>query len=81
MAHVYLRRVSSLMPLVSCIAKTEFSLGLIKPRIFSLNLFTDIMFRISSLSAHHPFLNRAWIKSQIKSFGFSRKSLHLVLTC
>ena len=32
-----LRRVSSLRPLVSCIAKTEFSLGLIRLRIISLN--------------------------------------------
>ena len=32
-----LRRVSSLRPLVSCIAKTEFSLDLIKLRIISLN--------------------------------------------
>ena len=48
-----LRRVSSLRPLVSCIAKTEFSLGLIKLMIVSLNLFTDTIFRISSLSAHH----------------------------
>ena len=32
-----LRRVNSLRPLVSCIAKTEFSLGLIRLRIISLN--------------------------------------------
>ena len=32
-----LRHVSSLRPLVSCIAKTEFFLGLIKLRIISLN--------------------------------------------
>ena len=51
-----LRRVSSLIPLVSCIAKTEFSLCLIKLRIISLNLFTDNMFRISSLSAHHSLI-------------------------
>ena len=48
-----LRCVSSLRPLVSCIAKTEFSLDLIKLMIVSLNLFTDTMFRISALSAHH----------------------------
>ena len=51
-----LRRVSSLRPLLSCIAKTEFSLGLIKLRIIYLNLFTDTMFRISSLSAHHSLI-------------------------
>ena len=48
-----LRRVSSLRPLMSWTAKTDFSLGLIKLMIVSLNLFTDTMFRISSLKAHH----------------------------
>ena len=48
-----LSHVSLLRPLVSCIAKTESSLGLIKLMIVSLNLFPDIMFRISLLSAHH----------------------------
>ena len=37
-------RLGSLIPLVPYIAKTEFALGLIKPRIVSLNLFTDNMF-------------------------------------
>ena len=41
-----LTRVSLLRPLVSCIAKTEFSLGLM---IVSLNLFPDTMFRISEI--------------------------------
>ena len=50
-----LRCVSSLRPM-SCIAKKEFSLGLIKLRITSLNLFSDTIFRISSLSAHHSLI-------------------------
>ena len=50
---VYFRRAVSFMPLMSRIAKTEFFLGLIKLRIISLNLFTDTMFRISSLSTHY----------------------------
>ena len=74
-----LRRVSSLRPLVSCIAKTQFSLGLRKLMIVSLNLFTDTMVRISSLSAHHCLI-RVWIKRRIKSFGSSRERLPLVLT-
>ena len=59
MANVFnRRRVSSLMLLVSCIARTEFSLGLIKPIVIALNLFTDTMFQISSISAHHFLTER-----------------------
>ena len=59
MANVFnRRRVSSLMLLVSCIARIEFSLGLIKPIVISLNLFTDTMFQISSISAHHSLTER-----------------------
>ena len=50
------RRVSSLRPLVSCIAKAKFSLGLTKLRIISLNLLIDTMFRISSLCTHHSLI-------------------------
>ena len=45
--------------------------------IVSLNLFTDTMFRISSLSAHHSLAENR--EKRIKSFASSRKSLHLVL--
>ena len=53
---INLRRVGSLRPLVSCIAKMEFSMGLIKLRIIPLNLFSNTMFQISSLSAHHSLI-------------------------
>ena len=61
-------------PLVSCIAKSEFSLGLIKLSIISLNLFTDVWNFFTKCT---PFLNRIWIKRRNKSFGSSRKSFHL----
>ena len=36
--------VRSLIPLVSCIAKTEFSFGLMKFKIVFLNLFSDTIY-------------------------------------
>ena len=45
-----LRRVNNLIPLVSCIPKTEFPLGLIKLRIITLNLLIDSVFLILLLS-------------------------------
>ena len=50
-----IRRVSSLRPLVSCIAKTEFCLGLVKLRIISVNELTD-MFQNFSQGAHHSLI-------------------------
>ena len=70
------RLVSSLRPLVSYIAKTEFSLGLIEQEYFIYWNYVSNFFAKCT-----PFLNRVWIKRLIKSFGSSTKSLHLMLTC
>ena len=63
---------SSLKPLVSCIAEMEFSLGLIKLRTVSLNLFTDTMFRSSSLSAHHSLIDYG-LKDKLKDLVLPEK--------
>ena len=71
-----LRCISSLRPFVSCIAKIEFSLGLIKLRvIFSKFIYQYYVSNFFNKGA--TFLNRVWIKRQNKSFGSSGKSLHL----
>ena len=56
-----LRRVNSLRLLLSCIAKSEFSLDLIKLRIISLNLFSDTMFQ-TFFSKCTQFLNTVQFK-------------------
>ena len=71
-----LRCISSLRPFVSCIAKIEFSLGLIKLRvIFSKFIYQSYVPNFFNKGA--AFLNRVWIKRQNKSFGSSGKSVHL----
>ena len=45
-----LRRLNNFIPLVSCISKSGFPLGLIKLRIVTLNLLIDFIFLILSLS-------------------------------
>ena len=42
-----------LIPLVSCMSKTEFPLGLIKFRMVTLDLLIDLLFLILSLSLLH----------------------------
>ena len=52
-----LRRLNSLIPLVSSISKTEFPLGLIKLRIVILSLLIDLIFLVLSLSLLHPLMH------------------------
>ena len=51
-----LRQVNNLIPLVSCISKTEFLLDLVKVRKFTLNLLIDPMFLILFLSLFRPVI-------------------------
>ena len=61
-----LRHISNLIPLVSCIAKTELSLGLRKLRSISLNLFT--------VSAHHFSIEHEW-KDELKALFLPERVL------
>ena len=72
-----LRRVSSLISLVSYITKTEYSLGLIKDYFFK---FIYWYYDSNFFTKCTPILNREWIKRRIESFCSSRKSLLRVLT-
>ena len=51
-----LRRLNNLIPLVSCISKTEFVLGLINLRIVTLNLLIDSILLFLSLSLLHSLI-------------------------
>ena len=74
-----LRRVSSLRPLVSCICKNGVPFGSNKTEDYFFKFIN--WYSVSNFFTKcKPFLNRVWIKRQIKDFGSSRKSLHLVLT-
>ena len=50
---------NTLIPLVSCISKTEFLLGLLKFRIVTLNLLVDFIFLILLLSLLHFLMQYA----------------------
>ena len=63
---------------MSCIVKTEFSLGLAKLRIISQNLITDAMFRISSLIAH-LFLIEYEQKDELKTLVLPERIFILFL--
>ena len=51
-----LYRNLTLIPLVSCMSKTEFPLGLIKLGIVTLNLFINFIILILSLSLLHSLM-------------------------
>ena len=49
-------RLNNVIPLISCISKTEFPLGLMKLRIVALNLLTGSIFLILLLSLLHSLI-------------------------